>query len=151
MLFRSDAVPLVPGKTEGVLYGGCLSMLAASLGTPYEIQTEGKVLFLEDVSTKPFQIDRMLMQLKLAGKLKGIRGLIVGEMKDCFQGPEQSYALPEVVTRVVDDLGVPAAYGMRSGHVTGANLTLPIGVNAELSVGGAVTLRILGPATRRDA
>lgn len=59
---------LVEGSAEGILYGGCLSILVASLGTPYEIQTEGTVLFLEDVAAKAFQIDRMLMHLKLAGK-----------------------------------------------------------------------------------
>ena len=65
----SGARGLVDGTAEGVLYGGCLSILVASLGTPYEIRTEGTILFLEDVATKPYQIDRMLMQLKLAGKL----------------------------------------------------------------------------------
>src|SRR5208282_2798236 len=66
----SGAKPLVAGQAEGILYGGCLSMLVASLGTPHEIRTEGTILFVEDVATKPFQIDRMLMHLKLAGKLK---------------------------------------------------------------------------------
>src|SRR5580704_15839815 len=62
---ESGAKPLVAGSAEGILYGGCLSMLAASLGTPYEIHTEGTILFIEDVAAKPYQIDRMLMQLKL--------------------------------------------------------------------------------------
>ena len=73
------------GNAEGILYGGCLSILVASLGTPYEIRTEGTILFLEDVNAKPFQIDRMLMQLKLAGKLQGVRGIVFGEMLDCRQ------------------------------------------------------------------
>ena len=80
---------LVAGSAEGILYGGCLSILVASLGTPYEIQTEGTILFLEDIAAKPFQIDRMLMQLKLAGKLKGVRGIIFGEMLDCVQNAAQ--------------------------------------------------------------
>ncbi len=85
----SGAKPLLPGEAEGILYGGCLSMLAASLGTQQEIRTAGTILFIEDVATKPYQIDRMLMQLKLAGKLKDVRGMIFGEMLDCRQSPDQ--------------------------------------------------------------
>src|SRR6266550_8876325 len=131
----SGMKPLVEGSADGVLYGGCLSMLAASLGTPYEIRTAGTILFLEDVATKPFQIDRMLMQLKLAGKLESVRGIIFGEMTDCVQQKkDQGYTLEEVVLRVVGDLGIPVAFGLRSGHVSRRNVTLPIGVRAELSV-----------------
>ena len=67
--------PLMEGFAQGVLYGGCLSMLVASLGTPYEVRTAGTILFLEDIAAKPYQVDRMLMQLKLAGKLKDVRGI----------------------------------------------------------------------------
>jgi muramoyltetrapeptide carboxypeptidase len=140
----SGAKGLVEGAGEGVLYGGCLSILVASLGTPYEIRTQGTILFLEDLAAKPFQIDRMLMQLKLAGKLDGVRGIVFGEMRDCLQNANQGYTLEEVVLRIVSDLGVPVAYGVRSGHVTGGNITLPIGVRAGLTVrGGQVSLRIL--------
>src|SRR5438128_4594093 len=103
----SGVKPLVEGSAEGILYGGCLSMLVASLGTPYEIRTNDTILFLEDVAAKPFQIDRMLMQLKLAGKLADVRGIIFGEMLDCIQDKDQGYALQEVVLSVVGDLGVP--------------------------------------------
>jgi muramoyltetrapeptide carboxypeptidase len=144
----ADVQPLVSGSAEGILYGGCLSMLVASLGTPYEIQTAGTVLFIEDVATRPYQIDRMLMQLKLAGKLKGVRGIVFGEMLDCVQHQKQSYTLEEVMLRVVGDLRVPIAYGLRSGHVSRSNITLPIGVRAALDVtSGEVSLRILEPAT----
>jgi muramoyltetrapeptide carboxypeptidase len=144
----SGVKPLAQGSAEGVLYGGCLSMLVESLGTPYEIRTQGTILFIEDVATKPYQIDRMLMHLKLAGKLDGVRGLIFGEMLDCIQSPNQGYTLEEVVMRVVGDLRVPVAYGLRSGHVSSHNITLPIGVSAVLNVGGSgVTLEILEPAT----
>jgi muramoyltetrapeptide carboxypeptidase len=125
---------LVEGRAEGILYGGCLSILVASLGTPYEIDTEDTILFLEDVATKPFQIDRMLMQLKLAGKYNGVKGVIFGEMRDCVQTANQGYTLEEVILRVLGDLGIPVAYGLRSGHVTGENITLPFGVAAELTV-----------------
>lgn len=143
----SGAVGLVDGTAEGILYGGCLSILVASLGTPYEIKTAGTILFLEDVSTKPFQIDRMLMQLNLAGKLDEVRGIVFGEMRDCIQTINQGYTLEEVVLRIVGKLGVPVAYGLRSGHVTVGNITLPIGVRAGLTVrGGQVALTILEAA-----
>ena len=143
----SGATGLVDGAAEGILYGGCLSILVASLGTPYEIHTAGTVLFLEDVAAKPYQIDRMLMQLKLAGKFKGVRGIVFGEMRDCMQTENRGYTLQEVVLRVIGKLGVPVAFGLRSGHVTAGNITLPIGVRAKLTVrGGQVSVKILEAA-----
>ncbi len=138
---------LVPGHAEGNLYGGCLSILVASLGTPYEIQTAGTLLFLEDVAAKPYQIDRMLMQLKLAGKFQGVGGVIFGEMLDCRQADDQPYKLQDVVLRVIGDLGIPVAYGLRSGHVTHSNVTLPLGVRATLNVSTETSLTILEAAT----
>ena len=126
--------PMIPGRAEGVLYGGCLSILVASLGTPYEAKTEGKLLFLEDIGAKPYQIDRMLMQMKFAGKFREVRGIIFGEMMDCIQSSDQPYTLQDVVQRIVGDLGVPVAYGLRSGHVSRENATLPFGVKAALTV-----------------
>ncbi|GAC1430086.1 MAG: LD-carboxypeptidase [Terriglobales bacterium] len=144
----SGAKPLVNGSAEGILYGGCLSILAASLGTPYEIRTEGTILFIEDVAAKPFQIDRMLMQLKLAGKLSHVRGIVFGEMLDCVQHKDQPYTLEEVVLRVVGKLGIPVAYGLRSGHVSRGNITLPMGIRAALDVANSnVSLRILESPT----
>lgn len=141
-----DMESLVGGTAEGVLYGGCLSLLVESLGTPYEIKTDGTILFLEDVNAKPHQVDRMLMHLKLAGKLDGVRGIIFGEMLDCRQSADQPYTLQEVITRVVGDRGIPVAFGLRSGHVTRANITLPLGVRAKLTVEETVRLEILEPA-----
>ena len=144
----SDVKSLVAGSGEGILYGGCLSILVASLGTPYEIHTSGTILFIEDIAAKPYQIDRMLMHLKLAGKLADVRGIIFGEMLDCEQTKDQGYRLEEVVMRVVGDLGVPVAYGLRSGHVSGRNITLPFGVQAALGVtASGVNLEILEAAT----
>jgi muramoyltetrapeptide carboxypeptidase len=144
----SEVKPLLEGAAEGILYGGCLSMLAASLGTPYEVRTDGTILFLEDVAAKPYQIDRMLMQLKLAGKLDDVRGLVFGEMLECTQKQNQGYTLEEVVLRVVEDLHIPVAYGLRSGHVSLKNVTLPIGVRAALRVTKEhVSLNFLEPAT----
>jgi muramoyltetrapeptide carboxypeptidase len=145
----SGAKPLVPGEAEGILYGGCLSMLVASLATPQEILTAGTVLFIEDIATKPFQIDRMLMQLKLAGKLKDVSGIVFGEMMDCRQSPDQDYTLEDVILRVVEDLRIPVAFGLRSGHVSRANITLPMGVRARLEVGNVVRLKILESATTK--
>jgi muramoyltetrapeptide carboxypeptidase len=146
---ESGAKPLLAGESEGILYGGCLSMLVASLGTPHEIRTAGTILFIEDIATKPFQIDRMLMQLKLAGKLKDVRALVFGEMMDCRQSPDQDYTLEEVILRIVEDLRIPVAFGLRSGHVSRANITLPIGVKARLKVSDAVSLKILESATTK--
>jgi muramoyltetrapeptide carboxypeptidase len=143
----SGSSGLVDGEAQGILYGGCLSLLVASLGTPYEINTEGTILFLEDLAAKPFQVDRMLMQLKLAGKFEGVRGIVFGEMLDCVQTANQGYTLQEVVTRVVGKFGVPVAYGVQSGHVTARNITLPIGVRAGMTVlGKKVRLKILEAA-----
>ena len=138
---------LVDGVGEGRLYGGCLSILVASLGTPYQINTAGTILFLEDVAAKPYQVDRMLMQLKLGGHLDSVRGIIFGEMLDCVQTANQGYTLQEVVARIVGNLGVPVIFGLRSGHVTCGNITLPFGVRARLSVGGGeASLSILEAA-----
>jgi muramoyltetrapeptide carboxypeptidase len=146
----ADVSGLVDGEGEGVLYGGCLSILVASLGTLYEIKTANTILFLEDLAAKPYQIDRMLMQLKLAGCLDEVRGIIFGQMLDCVQTANQGYTLQEVVTRIVGDLGVPVAFGLKSGHVTSGNITLPFGVQAKLTVrSGQVALRILESAVTR--
>ena len=144
----AEVKSLVEGEAEGILFGGCLSILVASLGTPYEIRTAGTILFMEDIAAKPYQIDRMLMQLKLAGKLADVRGIVFGEMVDCIQKEDQRYTLEEVVLRVVGGLGVPVAFGLRSGHVSRGNITLPMGVRAGLSVRSrGVALRILEAAT----
>ena len=135
---------LKEGRTQGILYGGCLSMLAASLGTPFEILPEEAILFMEDIAAKPYQIDRMLMQLRLAGKLDRVKGFIFGEMMDCVQSDSQDYTLQQVIMRVLDSYNVPIIYGLRSGHVSRSNITLPIGVQAELiAEKSGVSLRIV--------
>lgn len=146
---ESGAKPLVAGVADGILYGGCLSLLVAAMGTPYDIETSGTILFLEDVGAKPYQIDRMLMQLKLGDKLANVRGIIFGEMMDCRQNADQDYTLEEIAMRILGDLRIPVAFGMRSGHVSRSNITLPIGVHARLEVGGEVKLQILEAATAK--
>lgn len=140
---------LIAGETEGALYGGCLSILAASLGTPYEIEAGGTILVFEDIGTKPYQVDRMLMQMKYAGAFDGVKGIVFGEMIDCVQPGGQAYTLEEVIVRVLGDLNVPIAYGLSSGHVRRNNITLPFGVQASLRASkDSVTLNILEPSVR---
>ena len=140
------------GKAEGQLYGGCLSLLVASLGTPYEIQTKGTILFIEDIAEKPFRIDRMLMQLQLAGKLEQVRGFVFGEMLDCLPPKGETYTLQQVIMRVLAPYNVPIVYGLKSGHVTSGNITLPIGVRAELAAeNSGMSLRVLEASTLADA
>jgi len=139
---------LQPGRAQGRLYGGCLSMLAASLGTEFEIQCDNTILFIEDVAEKPYRIDRMLMQLRLAGKLKNVRGFIFGEMLDCIQPGKQDYTLQQVIVRILAEYRVPVVYGLKSGHVSGANITLPLGVQSELIADeSGVTFKILEAST----
>ncbi len=137
---------LHPGRARGILYGGCLSVLVALLGTPYEPQTEGKLLFLEDLNAKPYQIDRMLWQLAQAGKLDGVRGIVFGEMLDCVSPGAPPELLEEVILRVFDSFQGPIAMGLRSGHVSHSNVTLTFGVDAELHAANEAHLHLLQPA-----
>ena len=146
---EEDVSAVVAGEAEGTLYGGCLSILASSLGTPYEIQTRDTVLLLEDVNAKPYQVDRMLMQLAQAGKFAGVRGVVFGEMVGCAEAGGPASPLREVIARVVREQcpGVPVAFGFRSGHVSRHNITLPLGVRCRLAVrAGDVRLTMLESA-----
>jgi muramoyltetrapeptide carboxypeptidase len=134
---------------RGTLYGGCLSILASLLGTPWEPSTEGKLLFLEDTGVKPYQVDRMLWQLRHAGKLDGIRGIVFGEMLDCVSPGAPPSLLDEAILSALLGVDVPIAIGLRSGHVSRENVTLTFGVEAELTVGNSVSLRILEPAVAK--
>ena len=95
---------------------------------------------LEDRGEKPYQIDRMLMQLKLAGKFEGVTGIIFGEMLDCGQPGAEDKTLHNVIRRILGGLGVPIAFGLKSGHVSSKSFTLPLGVSASLSVGHNVDI-----------
>lgn len=124
---------LQPGIARGRLTGGCLSLLTATLGTPFEIQTAGKILFLEDVNAPPYQVDRMLMHLKLAGKLEKVQGIVFGQMLNCVPSSEQEYDLKEIIFDVLKDFGFPILYGLPSGHTSTAALTLPLGIAVRLN------------------
>lgn len=142
--------PLKPGTAKGTLYGGCLSMIVSLLGTPWEPHTEGKLLFLEDTGAKPYQIDRMLWQLRLAGKLEGVRGIVFGEMLDCASTGAPPQLLEEVLLHTFHGFDIPIAIGLRSGHVSRQNVTLTFGVDAELSLTGSeLRLHMLQPAVTR--
>ncbi|MGA9667692.1 MAG: LD-carboxypeptidase [Terracidiphilus sp.] len=135
-------------SVSGTLYGGCLSILVSLLGTPWEPQTEGKLLFIEDTGAKPYQVDRMLWQLSHAGKLDGVTGLIFGEMLNCASPGAPPELLDEVILRVFEDFDGPIAIGLRSGHVSRHNVTLTFGVEAELLASDAPELRLLEPAVQ---
>lgn len=122
------------GNATGTLYGGCLSMIVSSLGTPFAAETEGKLLFLEDVNVKPYQIDRMLRQMILAGKLDGVKGIIFGEMQDCALPNGDQGQLDAVLLRVLERFEGPIGFGLRSGHVSRSNVTLRFGIEARLEL-----------------
>lgn len=145
---RAQGVRILrPGRARGVVYGGCLSLLTASLGTRFAPQTEGKLLFLEDVGAKPYQVDRMLRQMILAGKFEGVRGFIFGEMLECGSRGADADLLQQVIVRVLDGFNVPIAMGLRSGHVSQGNVTLPLGIEAALNLeNDQPLLRYLEPA-----
>jgi len=130
----------------GTLYGGCLSILVSLLGTPWEPATENKLLFVEDVGVKPYQIDRMLWQLRAAGKLAGVRGIIFGEMVESGPAPD---LLDRAILNALDGLDIPIAIGLRSGHVSRQNVTLTFGVEAKLDLTNEPTLTLLESAVAR--
>ena len=127
-----DIKTLVSGKCEGNIIGGNLSLVAATIGTPYEIDTKGKILFLEDVDEEPYRIDRMLTQLKLSGKLNDAEGFILGDWNNCVaEEPEKSLTLIEIFNELIVPIGKPAIYNFMAGHCN-PMITMPLGVNAIL-------------------
>lgn len=118
--------PLHGGQAQGRLTGGNLTMIGASLGTPWAIDTEGAILFIEDVNEPLFRIDRTLTQLRLAGRFEGLRGVLLGDVAKVELGP--LYAL---VQETFADAGIPVLAGWRSGHCN-PNLTLPLGAQVRL-------------------
>jgi len=137
---------LKAGAASGTLYGGCLSILVSLLGTPWEPRTEGKLLFVEDVGAKPYQVDRMLWQLRKAGKLEGVRGIIFGEMLECTSPGAKPDLLDRAILSALDGFEGPIAIGLRSGHVSRQNVTLTFGVQAQLTVGEETELHLLEAA-----
>jgi muramoyltetrapeptide carboxypeptidase len=133
------------GAAEGALVGGNLSLVAGTLGTPYAVQAEGALLFLEEVGEAAYRVDRLLSQLRLAGVLDGVAGVVLGAFTESpDDGREGVPPVLEVLRDRLGDLGVPVAAGFPFGHVDD-NWTLPLGVRARLDA-GAGTLELLEPA-----
>ncbi len=119
------------GRARGRLMGGCLSLLAATAGTPWQLNARGAVLFLEDVDEAAYRIDRMLTQLSQAGALEGVVAVVVGEMVRCPVPPGESWSLDDVILDRLGHLDVPILAGFPAGH--GRNeVVLPLGVEVEV-------------------
>ena len=139
---------LSSGEAEGVILGGCLTLLQTSLGTPWEIDTGGSILLLEDTHMKPYQVDRALMHLKQAGKFKNVRGIILGGFPGSEPPIPNSPTVRAVCKHILAPLGVPIIYGAPVGHAERAMLTIPLGVHAHLRATGEGTLEFLEPAVK---
>src|ERR1700690_1356695 len=143
------AQTLVPGSAEGTLLGGCLTMVQTTLGTPWELDTQGAILVLEDRGMKPYQVDRALIHLKQAGKFRSVAGIILGDFPEC-EAPAGSESVRDVAQRIFSPLGVPVVWGAPVGHTERPMLTLPLGVRAHFpasgSAAGGTRLEILEPA-----
>ncbi|MBV9669406.1 MAG: LD-carboxypeptidase [Acidobacteriales bacterium] len=130
------------GNAEGTLLGGCLSLLASSVGTPHDPNLDDAILFLEDLNEPAYKLDRMLRQLQLAGKLVGVKGIVFGTMHNCGEHVAQELA------QMLRWFDAPIAFGLPSGHVSGAHQTLAFGLRVRLSCAtSSATLQMLEPAT----
>jgi muramoyltetrapeptide carboxypeptidase len=134
------------GQAQGPMVGGCLTMLCNSLGTPYEIQTDGTLLLIEDIDEAPYRVDRMLTQLKAASKFRNVEGVIFGKMPGCQPPAHSSYILEDVIRDLLADQTFPILYGFPTGH-GGEQVTLPIGIPLQID-GDAATVTLLEPAVQ---
>ena len=134
-----------PGQAEGQLVGGNLMLIASSLGTPWEIDTKGRIIFIEEVGERTYCVDRMLTQLRLAGKFEDCAGVVFGDFADCpVEYPEFGLTLEEIIRDVVAPSGKPIFTGLRCGHCT-PKLTLPFGVKCRMDA-DECTLTVLESA-----
>jgi muramoyltetrapeptide carboxypeptidase len=130
------------GSATGMLIGGTVTQLAASLGTPYAFDPPaGCILFLDEVGERPYRLDRLMTQLRLSGVLGRASGLVFGELPRC-DDPEGGAQARGVIAELVSDFPGPVLYGLPSGHSSGATLTLPFGVRARVVTGGSPALVI---------
>jgi muramoyltetrapeptide carboxypeptidase len=135
VLRNPEGVPVKvirPGVARGRLFAGNLSLITNLMGTPYEIDTRGKILCLEDVAEDPFRLDRMITQLRLAGKLDQAAGIVWGECRDCIPKTRPPHKMEEI-EKLLAALKIPVLGGLRFGHTTD-QMTLPLGVMAKLDV-----------------
>lgn len=121
------------GCASGVIVGGNLSLVAATMGTKYEIDTKDKLLFLEDIDEEPYRVDRMLSQLRLAGKLDECSGIILGDWNNCTpKNYNPSLSLTQVLEDIIVPAGKPTIYNFKAGHCS-PMITIPLGVKAVLN------------------
>ena len=130
-----EMLTVFPGTATGKLAGGNLTLVVASLGTPYEIDLAGKILFLEDIDENVQRIDRMLTQLKLSGKLDQVAGIILGAWTDCgpmdTKNPENNLTLETVINEILAPLNVPLLMNVTCGHVL-PTMSLPLGKTVKM-------------------
>ncbi|WP_236251255.1 S66 peptidase family protein [Bacillus sp. NSP9.1] len=135
LTLTDDTSPLktvVKGKVKGELAGGNLALLTTTLGTPFEIDVKGKLLFIEDVDEEPYRIDRMLNHLQMAGKLSDAAGMLICDFHNCTpKKREQSLTLKELIEDYIVPEGKPALSGFKIGH-SSPNIAVPIGAEAVL-------------------
>jgi muramoyltetrapeptide carboxypeptidase len=138
-------VTLAPGRAEGTLLGGNLTLLQSLLGTRFQPDLRGAILFLEDINEDLYRIDRMLAHLRLAGMLDGLSGVAIGHFSDCRRAtPDGALGLDDVLHTYFGTRGIPVVMGLPIGHIA-AQWTLPIGVRASLDADTG-TLTLLDPA-----
>ena len=133
VLAPDGLVVLNEGSATGPLFGGTLTQLAASLGTPYAFDPpDGCVLFIEDVNERPYRLDRLLTQVAQAGILRRAAALVFGEMRGCDE-PERDVTARTVIDRLTREFAGPVLFGFPSGHTVGPCWTLPLGVRVQVS------------------
>jgi muramoyltetrapeptide carboxypeptidase len=134
------------GVADGVIAGGCLSIFVEALGTPFAPVPANagtpRVLFIEDIGTKPYQWDRMLLHLRYAGMLEYVSGIVFGDMLQCVGAGEQALLEGAILHALKDFLG-PIAIGLRSGHVDTPNVTVPLGVRVRLDLSEGHSARLV--------
>jgi muramoyltetrapeptide carboxypeptidase len=140
---------LVEGEADGRLLGGAMTLVEATFGTPWELDTRGAILILEDRAMKPYQIDRVLMHFKQAGKLEGVKGIVLGDFPECEAPVAGGPTVRDVCARILGPLGIPVVFGAPIGHTLRPMLTIPLGVNARLDARGEGTFEILEAAVTR--
>jgi len=133
---------ITPGKAKGIICGGNLSLVAATLGTFYEINTKGKIIFLEEVEEAPYRIDRMLLKLRHAGKFKDCSGIVFGAFTDCEpKDPKMSLTVEDIIIELTGDIKKPVITGFQCGHVL-PTASIPLGMRVLLDADNA-TLRVM--------
>ncbi len=129
---KSKLETVVEGVANGPVIGGNLTLLVSTLGTPFEVNTKGKLLFIEDIDEEPYKVDRMVNQLKMANKFNEASGIIIGDFKNCVpEKPERSLTLDEVLMEHIASAGKPVLKGFHIGH-SSPSIAIPVGSIGKL-------------------